>query len=185
MDGDARNKTSWLTRKLEDPEFRLGFDQETASDQFCDALELAMEREGLSRADLAKRLGRSRASITKSLTRGRNLTIKTMVELLTACGHRLEITARQRGERRTVQVTKVRCPQVQWEPSNVVPIAAAPWDEGGILFADQAAGPYYLPAGPPVQFSAEEIVEDRSRWMAGESHDRTSQMGKDDWVLSS
>jgi transcriptional regulator with XRE-family HTH domain len=112
---ESNDKRSWVSKKLDDPSFRLGFQQEWASEQFCDVLESALEHEKLTRADLAKRMGRSRAYITKALRRGRNLTIKTMVELLASCGYDLCITARPRSATKDAVTLTVECVGSSWE----------------------------------------------------------------------
>lgn len=135
------SQKGWVARKLEDPSFLLGFEQEWLSDQFCDLLQSALENERLSRADVARRLGRSRASITKSLQRGRNLTIRTMVELLDACGYRLRISARRR-EKPTALII-----------SQLTPASVLRWkDESGRT--------------PPVSNGEAEVLYMRKRWNA-------------------
>jgi transcriptional regulator with XRE-family HTH domain len=50
-----------------------------------------MEKEGISRADLAKRLGKSRSAISQMFNKNPNLTIKKMVEIADSIGLDLTI----------------------------------------------------------------------------------------------
>jgi len=50
---------------------------------------IAMSREHVSKAELAKRLGRSRPFVTQILNSGRNLTLRTWADIATALGHRV------------------------------------------------------------------------------------------------
>ena len=93
---DTKRK-GWLDRQLEDPEFRLEFSQELASQRFRDALQDALDSEGLTRADLADRMGRTRSAVTQVLRYGRNLTLNKMVELADACGYEFVPELRRRG----------------------------------------------------------------------------------------
>ncbi|GAK59379.1 hypothetical protein U27_06363 [Candidatus Vecturithrix granuli] len=54
-----------------------------------------MEREEISKADLARRLGKSRAAITQMFHKTPNITIKKMVEIADAIGLDLHISASQ------------------------------------------------------------------------------------------
>lgn len=52
---------------------------------------VAMEEQGVSRADLAQRLGVSRQYVTKVLNGMPNLTLRTMVEIAAALGRQVRI----------------------------------------------------------------------------------------------
>ena len=126
----ADETTPWVSRKLADPAFRVGVQQELASEQFCDALEAVLEQNELTRAELARRLGRSRAYITKALRRGRNLTIKTMVELLAACGYEIEISAHPADEPKASLLPWIVHQQIQLLPgteANPIPLHSPNW----------------------------------------------------------
>ncbi|TKD06346.1 helix-turn-helix domain-containing protein [Polyangium fumosum] len=87
---------SWLEQQLANNEFRLVFDQERASREFCEQLEAAMKRAGLARHELAARIGKSRSFVSQCLRLGRNLTLDTMSELAAACDYELHIWLRPR-----------------------------------------------------------------------------------------
>lgn len=80
---------------------------EKLSDQFADDREAVryelqlriieemlaiMEKENMSRTDLAHRLDCSQAYVTKLLNGSQNLTLKTLVDLGAAIGHKVDIT---------------------------------------------------------------------------------------------
>ena len=116
----TREKKSWLEQQLEDPEFRLGFDQEWVAEEFRRQVLEAIESEGTTQAELARRLGRSRAFVSQSLGRGRNLTIRTMVEMCSALGHKLEIGVRKPLHRDDVLTVIFDCGRMEtwaWQSS--------------------------------------------------------------------
>ena len=57
-----------------------------------------MERENISKADLARRLGKSRAAITQMFQKTPNITLRKMVEIAEAIGLDLHISASQLQE---------------------------------------------------------------------------------------
>lgn len=116
---DRNGQKDWVDRQLENPEFRVGFEQELASQRFGDELESALEREGLTRSDVAKRLGTSRSAITQALRRGRNLTIKKMVELASACGCEIWIELRRKEEQKTAVYSKLDRPSLAFWTSEL------------------------------------------------------------------
>lgn len=66
-------------------------DVEGAKLDFAIALSRQMERAGLSKADVAKRLGVSKPLVTRILRGDSNLTIETMVRAALAVGARLHL----------------------------------------------------------------------------------------------
>lgn len=54
-----------------------------------------MEEEGISKADLAKRLGKSRSAITQMFKKTPNITVKKMVEIADAIGLDIQIHSPQ------------------------------------------------------------------------------------------
>jgi transcriptional regulator with XRE-family HTH domain len=93
---------------FDEAEKRVEFWEEDAIITFTEDVCVAMERAGVSRAVLARRLGTSPAYITKVLRGNTNFTIKTMVRLAVAldmefCPHLAprESRAGGLGEQRT------------------------------------------------------------------------------------
>ena len=65
--------------------------EEGAVLDFTEALYIAMEEQGITRAELARRLGTSQAYITRVLSGHANFTLKTMAKLALALGLQLEV----------------------------------------------------------------------------------------------
>lgn len=57
-----------------------------------------MERQGVSKSELARRMGRTKGQISQMLSGGRNLTIRSLSDLLLALGRRLEPKTRDANE---------------------------------------------------------------------------------------
>jgi transcriptional regulator with XRE-family HTH domain len=62
--------------------------------EFTEALFNAMDEQGVSRAELARRLGTSQAYVTRVLRGNANFTLKTMNKLAFALGLELEVVLR-------------------------------------------------------------------------------------------
>jgi len=60
--------------------------QERAKLEYAQDIQSLMDRKGISRAELARRLGTSQANITQALRGDRNLQIETMVSMARAVG---------------------------------------------------------------------------------------------------
>lgn len=54
-----------------------------------------LERQKVSRADLAKRLGVSRSAVTQILSETRNLTLALSADVMLALGHEVHFTAKK------------------------------------------------------------------------------------------
>jgi len=70
---------------------------EAAAHELIQELELRMERQGVSRAELARRLGTSKAYVTKVLGGNVNFTLATMARLAEALGAELYVRLNDRG----------------------------------------------------------------------------------------
>ena len=65
--------------------------EEGAILDFTEALYVAMEEQGVTRTELARRLGTSQAYVTRVLSGHANFTLKTMSKLALALGLQLEV----------------------------------------------------------------------------------------------
>lgn len=74
---------------LKDPEVRLAFEQEWLLQEFLGQLEKHMERERITRSELARRMGTSAPAVTQAMREGSNLTMQTMVHMASAAGLRI------------------------------------------------------------------------------------------------
>lgn len=65
-------------------------------------LEIALEEQGLTQADLARRLGRSRSIVSRQLSGAANLSLGKLAELAFAIGKRFEFTLSNVQEARSL-----------------------------------------------------------------------------------
>lgn len=64
------------------------FDKEVARDEVSDLIDFLMKKEGVKKAELARRLGKSRAYVTKILQGNANFTLDTLVQIARALGYK-------------------------------------------------------------------------------------------------
>jgi transcriptional regulator with XRE-family HTH domain len=94
---------------MHDPEFRKLLAQEElileVTETICDIL----ENEKVSRKELADRLGKSKGFISQLLNGGRNLTLRTVADILHVLGYRASLTPfKEGGQRQESNVTQLR-----------------------------------------------------------------------------
>jgi transcriptional regulator with XRE-family HTH domain len=77
-------KLQSLINRITDSE---AYDTEAARNEISDQIHAVMEREGVSKAELARRLGKSRAYVTKLLQGNNNFTIDSAVRVARALGY--------------------------------------------------------------------------------------------------
>jgi ribosome-binding protein aMBF1 (putative translation factor) len=80
----------WLTRKR-DAVPDLDILEEAALAMAQAVVQNAINRSGISRAELARRLNRSRSFVSRMLCGDHNLTVKTMARALAACGEEVRL----------------------------------------------------------------------------------------------
>ena len=85
-------KTTILDEYLKDAEFRRLFAQEDLIMEVTETLCELMEKEGISRKELADRLGKSKGFISQLLNGGRNLTLRTVADILHVLGYKVYLT---------------------------------------------------------------------------------------------
>ena len=81
-------KTTILDEYLEDEEFRRLFAQEDLILEVTETICELLENEKISRKELADRLGKSKGFISQLLNGGRNLTLRTVADILHVLGYR-------------------------------------------------------------------------------------------------
>jgi transcriptional regulator with XRE-family HTH domain len=82
-------KTTILDEYLEDDEFRRLFAQEDLILEVTETLCELLEKEKISRTELADRLGKSKGFISQLLNGGRNLTLRTVADILHVLGYKV------------------------------------------------------------------------------------------------
>lgn len=93
-------KTTILEEYLKDEEFRRLFAQEDLIMEVTETLCELLENEKVSRKELADRLGKSKGFISQLLNGGRNLTLRTVADILHVLGYRVYLTPFKEGEQR-------------------------------------------------------------------------------------
>jgi transcriptional regulator with XRE-family HTH domain len=87
-----------LEEYLEDPEFAKLLAQEDLILEVTETLCELLEREKISRKELADRLGKSKGFISQLLNGGRNLTLRTVSDILHVLGYKVALRPYKEGE---------------------------------------------------------------------------------------
>ena len=116
-----------LDKYMEDPEFARLMAQGDLIMEVTETLCELLEKEKISRKELADRLGKSKGFISQLLNGGRNLTLRTVADILHVLGYRASLIPFKEGKQRqennvialrtTYKPPKV--PVVTWEPFEV------------------------------------------------------------------
>jgi transcriptional regulator with XRE-family HTH domain len=93
-------KNTILDEYLKDEEFRRLFAQEDLILEVTETLCELLEKEKISRKELADRLGKTKGFISQLLNGGRNLTLRTVADILHVLGYRASLTPFKEGEQR-------------------------------------------------------------------------------------
>ena len=89
-----------LERYLEDPEFAKLMAQGELIMEVTETLCELLEKEKISRKELADRLGKSKGFVSQLLNGGRNLTLRTVADILHALGYKVTLTPYHRIAKR-------------------------------------------------------------------------------------
>jgi transcriptional regulator with XRE-family HTH domain len=116
-----------LDKYLEDPEFARLMAQGDLIMEVTETLCELLEKENISRKELADRLGKSKGFISQLLNGGRNLTLRTVADILHVLGYRASLTPFKEGEQRQesnviifrTQQMNPKNPEQNWEPLKV------------------------------------------------------------------
>ncbi len=125
-----------MEKYTQDPQFARLLAQEELILEVTEALCGLLEKEGVSRAQLARRLGKSKGFVSQLLGGGRNLTLRTLADVLGALGYKLKLKPEKiRGQEEGG--TLVTCHQ--WQRPAVKPLLSwgriswpdnyTPWDK--------------------------------------------------------
>ena len=85
---------------MNDPEFRKLLAQEELILEVTETICELLEKEKVSRKELADRLGKSKGFISQLLNGGRNLTLRTVADILHVLGYKVALTPYKEGEQR-------------------------------------------------------------------------------------
>jgi len=90
MNVKKQNK-EWISRQETTDESRRDYEYERSAAWALNAIYEAMERNNLTKADLARALGTSRANVTHAFSGSRNVTLRTLSDLAWACKSRVSV----------------------------------------------------------------------------------------------
>jgi len=85
---------------MNDPEFRKLLAQEELILEVTETICELLEEEKISRKELADRLGKSKGFISQLLNGGRNLTLRTVADILHVLGYKVSLNPQKEGKQR-------------------------------------------------------------------------------------
>ena len=89
----ARTGKGWLDKKLADPKFRQGFEEEAQKLAIGEQLSRLRQEEGLTQAQVAKRIGSTASAISRyENAEYDRYELRTLHKIVRACGGYLNIT---------------------------------------------------------------------------------------------
>jgi transcriptional regulator with XRE-family HTH domain len=88
-----------LEEYLEDPEFAKLMAQGDLIMEVTETLCELLEKEKVSRKELADRLGKSKGFVSQLLNGGRNLTLRTVADILHVLGYKVSLRPSKEGSR--------------------------------------------------------------------------------------
>lgn len=92
------SNAAWLERQNSSPEDRREYEEERLILSATEAIAELMERNDISKAQLASALGTSRAYVTALLSGSRNMTLRTLGSVACYLGHRIDLNIEPLGE---------------------------------------------------------------------------------------
>jgi transcriptional regulator with XRE-family HTH domain len=92
--------TTSLINDMDDPEFRRLLAQEELILEVTETLCELLEKEKISRKELADRLGKTKGFVSQVLNGGRNLTLRTVADILHVLGYKVTLTPYKEDEPR-------------------------------------------------------------------------------------
>lgn len=112
---------TWFEKKHTTPREQQTFEEERAVLLATEEILRLMEKEGITKVNLAKALGKSKAYVTQALSGGRNMTLRTLAAFAWACGYSIRGLDLVRVEMPTIVLDGERCKtQVRWPRLSLV-----------------------------------------------------------------
>jgi len=92
MNTNREPEKTLMDEFLEDPEFARLMAQGDLIMEVTETLCELLEKEGVSRKELADRLGKTKGFVSQLLNGGRNLTLRTVADILHVLGYKVTLT---------------------------------------------------------------------------------------------
>ena len=137
--GRRRANDRWIADQSASPEARREYEEERLIVWCLEEIAGAMERAGLTGADIARKLGVSRAHVTQIFRGNRNVTLRTLADLAWACDSRLDVRMEPLRDGRFISSPVQLVRRAPMEVMTTAPSA----DEGN---APETTGEYSLAA---------------------------------------
>lgn len=121
---------SLLERELRDKEMARLFAQEELIDEATELIARTMNRNSVSKSELARRIGVTKPYISQLFSGSRNLTLRTFADLMHAMGHKVLLTSTSVSEDDSsgtmcwVVKAPRRAPRYEWDDIEIVSGAA-------------------------------------------------------------
>jgi transcriptional regulator with XRE-family HTH domain len=121
MSGNNEVKMNTLFDEyIKDPQFERRMAQEDFIMEVTETLCELLENENISRKGLAERLGKSKGFVSQLLNGGRNLTLRTVADILHVLGYKLTLLAYKEGQEKQCDIHASLLwhtrPGFRWEP---------------------------------------------------------------------
>jgi transcriptional regulator with XRE-family HTH domain len=97
MNTKKESEKTLMDEYLEDPEFAQLMAQEDLIMEVTETLCELLEKEKVSKKELADRLGKSKGFVSQLLNGGRNLTLRTVADILHVLGYKVFLTTHKVG----------------------------------------------------------------------------------------
>jgi transcriptional regulator with XRE-family HTH domain len=91
MNTNKEPEKTLMDQYLEDPEFARLMAQEDLIMEVTETLCELLEKENTSRKELAERLGKTKGFVSQLLNGGRNLTLRTVADILHVLGYKVSL----------------------------------------------------------------------------------------------
>jgi transcriptional regulator with XRE-family HTH domain len=106
MNTKRESEKTLMDRYLEDPEFAKMMAQGDLIMEVTETLCELLEKEKVSRKELAERLGKTKGFVSQLLNGGRNLTLRTVADILHVLGYRVSLTPQKTKTRKPAKARK-------------------------------------------------------------------------------
>ena len=123
MSTKRKPEKTLMDKYLEDPEFARLMAQGDLIMEVTETLCELLEKEKLSRKELADRLGKTKGFVSQLLNGGRNLTLRTLADILHVLGYKITLTPfKEKGEKQESNIiefqtsyTPCKKPEQNWK----------------------------------------------------------------------
>jgi transcriptional regulator with XRE-family HTH domain len=107
MNTKRESEKTLMDKYLEDPEFAKLMAQGDLIMEVTETLCELLEKEKVSRKELAERLGKSKGFVSQLLNGGRNLTLRTVADILHVLGYKISLRPYKEKRRQQPQKTEM------------------------------------------------------------------------------